>query len=214
MNNNRSALGIGFLLVIAGLLLLLQNLGVFGDVLTHAVWALLFGLGGLAFLVVFALDREQWWALIPGLTLLGLAILVGFGERLGAWGAALFLASIGLSFWLIFVTRPDYWWAIIPGGSLFSVAALVALEEGTRVKDEVTVGVMFLGLAITFVLVYLLPGAREERRWAVIPAGVLAVMGVLMMLTLGGLINYVWPLALIIGGGIVLWRALRMRSSE
>ena len=213
MNNNRGVLGIGFLLVVAGLLLLLQNLGVFGQVLTHAVWVLLFGLGGLAFLVVFILNHEQWWALIPGMTLLGLAILIGFGERLGAWGAALFLACIGLSFWLIFATRPDYWWAIIPGGSLFSVAALVALEEGAKVNDEVMVGVMFLGLALTCALVYLLPGVQEERRWALIPAGILAVMGVLMMLTLGGLINYAWPLALIIGGGLLLWRALRMRGS-
>ena len=212
MKDNRGVMGLGLLLVVAGALLLLQNFGVFGPILANAVWVLLFGLGGLVFLAVFILNREQWWALIPGLTLLGLAILVGFGERLGAWGAAIFLASIGLSFWLIYAVRPEFWWAIIPGGSLFSVAALVALEATGSVKDEATVGVMFLGLAITFGLVYLLPGGQEERRWALIPGGILALMGFLMLLTLGGLINYVWALALIAAGGYILWRALRMRA--
>ena len=212
MKDNRGVMGLGLLLVVAGAALLLQNFGVFGPILANAVWVLLFGLGGLVFLAVFILNREQWWALIPGLTLLGLAILVGFGERLGAWGGAIFLASIGLSFWLIYAVRPEFWWAIIPGGSLFSVAALVALEASGRVKDEATVGVMFLGIAITFGLVYLLPGGQEERRWALIPGGILALMGFLMLITLGGLINYIWALALIVAGGYILWRALRMRA--
>ena len=106
----------------AGLYLLLQNLGIFTPTISGAIWAPLFGLGGMAFLLVFIFNREQWWALIPGLTLLGLAVLVAFGDRLGTLGAAIFMAFIGLSFILIYALHPEFWWAIIPAGSLFSVA--------------------------------------------------------------------------------------------
>jgi hypothetical protein len=208
MGSNRAFAGVmGVLLLVAGGLLLLRNLGIFAPAISGAVWAPIFGLGGMAFLLVFILNRERWWSLIPGLTLLGLAVLVGFGDRLGALGAAIFMAFIGLSFILIYALHPEFWWAIIPAGSLFSVAVMVALAD--RVKGEVAIGIMFLGLALTFALVYLLPGRADERRWALIPAGILALVGVFIMLTWGGLINYVWAIALIVVGIWVLFRSLR-----
>lgn len=212
MDNHRGRLGLGILLLLAGTVLLLQNLGVFGPLAERVIWLLLFGLAGLGFVLVFLFNREHWWALIPGCTLLGLAVLVGLGEQLQEAGAAIFLAAIGLSFALIYALRREHWWAIIPGGSLFSVAALT-LVAGSAAAGA-AVGVLFLGLALTFLLVYLLPGARAEQRWAVIPAGILALMGVVAMFTLSGLrvMNYLWPIALIGGGGYLLWRAWRARA--
>ncbi len=211
MNNNRGYMGLGILLLFAGAVLLLQNLGVFGPIVTNLIWVLLFGLGGLAFLLVFFFDREHWWALIPGCTLLGLAVLVGFGEQLQAAGGAIFMAAIGLSFALIYLVRREHWWAIIPSGSLFSVAAMIMVASTGA--EGASLGVMFLGMALTFLLVYLLPDAREQRRWALIPSGILALMGVLALFTMSGLMvmNYIWPVALIIGGGYLLWRTSRMR---
>jgi len=208
MRNNRTFTGVmGVLLLVAGGLLLLQNLGIFTPTISGAIWAPLFGLGGMAFLLVFIFNREQWWALIPGMTLLGLAVLVGFGDRLGALGAAIFLAFIGLSFALIYALNPEFWWAIIPAGSLFSVAALVGLSD--RIRGEVAVGIMFLGMALTFALVYVLPGRTEERRPALIPAGIMAVIGVFMMLSWSGLINTFLATALIVVGMWILFRSLR-----
>ena len=128
MKQDRGYFALGLLLVALGVVFLLQNFGVLSGI-ANLVWVVLFGLGGLAFLWVFITNNEQWWALIPGFTLLGLAGLIGFGDRLGEWAAALFLAAIGLSFWLIYAVRRDFWWAIIPGGALFSVALLVALSD-------------------------------------------------------------------------------------
>jgi len=147
--------------------------------------------------------------LIPGFTLLGLAGLIGFGDRLGEWAAALFLAAIGLSFWLIYAVRRDFWWAIIPGGALFSVALLVALSD--VMKGEAAVGVFFLGLAATFGLVSQVSTPEGKMKWALIPAAVLAIMGFLFLLTLGGLMNYVWAVALILGGAFLIWRTLARR---
>ena len=132
---------------------------------------------------------------------------MGFGDRLGALGAAIFLAFIGLSFALIYALNPEFWWAIIPAGSLFSVAALVGLSD--RIRGEVAVGIMFLGMALTFALVYVLPGRTEERRPALIPAGIMAVIGVFMMLSWSGLINTFLATALIVVGMWILFRSLR-----
>jgi hypothetical protein len=204
-------MGLGILLLIAGAVLLLQNLGVFGPIVTNLIWVLLFGLGGLAFLLVFFFNREHWWALIPGCTLLGLAVLIGFGEQLQEAGGALFMAAIGLSFALIYAVRREHWWAIIPGGSLFSVAAMI-LVAGTG-AEETSLGVLFLGMALTFFLVYLLPEARAQR-WALIPSGILALLGVVSLFAVSNLMifNYIWPVALIIGGGYLLWRTARTRQ--
>jgi hypothetical protein len=212
MNQNRSYMGLGILLLFAGVLLLLQNLGFLGPVAVNLVWVLLFGLGGVAFLLVFFFNREQWWALIPGCTLLGLTFMIGFGDRLGELSAGIFMASIGLSFLLIALLHPEHWWAIIPSGSLFSVAAMIVIA-GTGLAGA-SLGVLFLGMALTFLAVYFSPADRERKRWALIPSGILALMGILALFTLSGLMvmNYLWPIGLIIGGAYLLWRTIQMRG--
>jgi hypothetical protein len=206
--NNPAFIGVALLLIAVGVLFLLQNFGLMA--LDNLIWLIIFGVGGLIFLFVFAMDREQWWALIPGFTLLGLATLIGFGDRLGALGPALFLGSIGLSFAVIYlIRRGDFWWAIVPGGVLLSLALMLALSP---YLDGVALpAILFLGMAVTFALVYLVSLGGERMTWALIPAGILGVMGILMFLSLGGLINYIWALALIVVGAYMLLRAFRPR---
>lgn len=209
MRNGRSTIILGALLVIIGLVFLAQNFGLFGG-LENLIWVVLFGAGGLAFLYVFAVNRENWWAIIPGFTLLGLAALIGLGDRLGALGGALFLGAIGLAFWVIYVLRRDFWWAIIPAGALTTLAVVAATAD--RVDGMVVGGFLFLGLAATFGLLYLLPTPEGRMKWALIPAGILGIMGLLMILSLGGVINYVVPIALILLGLAVVGRVLMKRT--
>lgn len=207
MKSGRAYLGVGALLIVLGLLFLLQNFGLFGG-LESVIWLVLFGTGGLAFLWVFFSNQEHWWAIIPGFTLLGLALLIGFGERLGAWGATLFLGAIGLSFWVIYLLHREHWWAIIPGGALATLALVAGLSDVVPDEGMAIGGILFLGFALTFLLVYLAPTAAGRMKWALIPASILGVMGGLMVLSLGGLINYVAPLALILAGGFLVARVL------
>jgi hypothetical protein len=212
MKSSRGYIGLGILLIALGVLALLGNLDVFSfNLVGDLIWGLLFGIAGLVFLAVFLTDmHERWWAVIPGFTLLGLAALIGFGDRLGALGAGLFLAAIGLSFWVIYLVRREFWWAIIPGGVLITVAFIAGLADS--LPELTSGGVLFLGLAATFGLVYLLSEPGERKRWALIPAGILAVMGLLLMFSLGNLINYLWAIALILGGGFLVVRALMKRT--
>jgi hypothetical protein len=206
MKDNRTgSFAVGALLVALGVLFLLQNF-VFANI-ANFVWLVVFGIGGLVFLYVFAVNQQQWWAVIPGFTLLGLAALIGFGDKLENWGGALFLGSIGLAFWVIYFVRRDFWWALIPAGTLTTLAFVAALAD--RLPDMASGGIFFLGLAATFALVYFLSGQERRQRWALIPAGILAVLGVLLTLSLGGLINYVWALALI-GAGVYLLTRVRL----
>ena len=172
----------------------------------NLIWLTLFGLGGLVFLWVFISNNENWWAIIPGFTLLGLAALIGFGDRMGALGGALFLGAIGLSFWVIYILKRDFWWAIIPGGTLFTLALVAGLSEwlpGLEVG-----GIFFLGLAATFGLLYLIRTPEGRMKWALIPAGVLGIMGLCIIAAAGNLIGWIWPAALILGGGYLIFRTV------
>ena len=90
MKSSRGYIGLGILLVVLGLLFLLQNFDLFNiNVLGDLIWGVLFGAAGLVFLWVFVSNLEgNWWAVIPGFTLLGLAGPVAFGDFLGEAGAA------------------------------------------------------------------------------------------------------------------------------
>lgn len=178
--------------------------------------AVFLGMMGLAFLVVFLVTAgREWWALIPGFALVGLALMIGLPALLprlpGEWGAAVFMGMIGLAFLAIFlVTRGHEWWALIPGGATVSVAALIG--SAAVLPGEAAVGVMLLGLALTFALVFLLAPREEPRRWALIPGGILAVMGLLFVTAATRLAGYIAPLAFILGGGYFIFRALRAQQ--
>jgi len=201
----------GSLLVLAGILFLLQNLGIVP--LGNLFWAILLGLAGVFFLTIFVQNRLNWWSLIPGFALLGIAASVAASQfapdRAGVWSEMFVLGSIGLSFLVIYFVDRRNWWAIIPAGVLITLAAVSVLS--TRLHDATTGGVFFLGLGATFGLVALLPNPQAELRWAWIPAGILALMGLLLMASAERMIAALWPVALILGGGFLIFRTMRKR---
>lgn len=203
----------GSLLVVAGLVFLLDNLGLLrvGDIF----WGIVLAVGAVAFLVDFFSDRTHWWSLVPGVTLLGLSSLVVISRLAPAagsvWGGAIFLGSMGLAFYLVFLVNRAQWWALIPGGVMVTLAIVSALDEISSRID--TGGIFFLGLGATFALVGLLSPAAGPRRWPWIPAGILSVMGVLFLLAAGELSNLVVPVLLIGAGVVVLVQALRRNQA-
>jgi len=201
----------GGLLVLAGVLFLVQNLGLFR--IGELFWVVLLALAAVFFLSVFLQNKANWWALIPGLTLLSVGIIVlinwispDHGER---WSGSIILAGIGLSFALIYLVARQNWWAIIPAGVLFTLAVIAGLEEFFPALG--TAGLFFLGLGLTFALVALLPNPQGDMRWAWIPGGILLLVGSIFLVAGGNLLVYVWPVILILAGGLFIVRALRNR---
>ncbi len=203
----------GSLLILAGVMFLLQNMGVFrfGDLF----WGVLFILGGGAFLAVILQDSAQWWAIIPGLSLIGIGALIFLTVLapglMGLLGGTLVLGSIGLAFLIIYLLDREKWWALIPAGTLLTLAVVAAISQ--VLPGMQTGGVFFLGLGLTFALVALLPSTAGRMTWAWIPAGILAVMGLLLMAVSGNIINYFWPLVIIAAGGFLIIRNLLGRPS-
>ncbi len=198
------------LLIVVGILLLLQNLGILVSVVA-LIWSLIFGIGGLIFLYLFLANRTQWWAIIPGFALLGLAALIALDEflpRVGdALGGTIFLGGIGLAFWVIYFLNREHWWAVIPGGVMFTVALVAGLDSVFGGAE--TGGVLFLGLGLTFGLLSLLPTPQGRMRWALIPAAVLLVMGLLITAATTGVLDFLFAAALILAGLYLLFRMFR-----
>lgn len=210
MASSRVRMAVGILLVAAGVLVLLQNFGIVRGGLS-LLWSLCFLAAGAIFTFVFLNDRKNWWAVIPGFTLLGIGALILIDWALpvtgGRWGGPLFLGALGASFWVIYANRSDQWWPIIPGGVLLTLAFVAALDEGVGVGFD-TGSLFFLGLAATFFLLYLLPRAGGKLTWALYPAGILAAIGVVIALASSSMMRFLGPVALLVAGGYLVVRAM------
>ncbi|MBC7263474.1 MAG: hypothetical protein H5T64_03845 [Chloroflexi bacterium] len=201
----------GLLLIIAGVLMLLVTLGYLAE-LSSLFWGLVLAGLGVTFMVTYFGDRSQWWPLIPA----GAFLPLGLG---------LLLTWIGLPDWLLpeflflglcaaFATiylfnRQENWWALIPGGVMLILAIITPLE---RVLGGVWVGA-FVMWAIAAAFGWLFLQNRRQNWWALIPGGVMVVIGVLPLLAAAGWESLL-PGALFIGIGLVFVVLYLLRSPE
>lgn len=187
---------VGLLLIVLGVLGLLGQFGWlegFGNLVGTA----LFALAAALVLAQYRRRRERLWTLPVGFGLAGLAL----ATLDTVWGGGAFLGGIGLGFVAIYVeSRPD-WWALIPGGILLSLGFAAITDEAGRGDGGAG---FFLGLAITFLVVYALPDARQ--RWAIYPAGAAAVLAVVAF---GFGAEWIFPLVLLALGAYLLLRPER-----
>jgi hypothetical protein len=173
-SNWRFFVGGGLLLL--GIVALLQVLGLFPTDGTFGaiVFGILFAGVGIAFLSLLANGRQNWWAVIPGMVLLSLGVLIllgGFAPGLAdVVGGAIFLGGISVAFWLVFFLIPQNWWAIIPAGVLMTLAAVTVIPDTASIE---TGGIFFLGLALTFLALALIPVEGKRMTWPLIPGGIL-----------------------------------------
>ena len=197
----------GVLLIIGGIIFLLENLGIVA--IGEAFWGILLGVAAIGFLSVYLTNRENWWALIPGMILLSVSALIIlntiFPGDTGELGGVIVLGGIGLAFLLIYLTNRENWWAIIPAGVMLTLSIVVLLGE--VITGFEVLGIFFLGLGLTFAVVAILPTPHGQMKWAFIPAGVMIVLGLLITAALSPLINYIWPVALILAGLFLVFRA-------
>jgi hypothetical protein len=200
----------GILLIAIGLMFLLQTLGLLSGGIA-LLWALLLGGAGFISLYIFLLQRANWWALIPGITLLSLAVLITLDQLAPTssdiFGGTILLGGIGLSFWMVYVSNPSHWWAIIPAGTMTSLAVVALLDE--LLPQAETGGVFLIGLGLTFGLLAILPPQQRQMRWAFIPAAVLLLIGIFTTSGLEALFGMIWPVFLILAGIYLMVRTLR-----
>jgi len=183
MKVNRSSLFWGILLVAFGGLALAQQVG-YLDVLPDSVWMWIFGFVSLVSFLSYALSGwKDWGWLFPAGVFGGLAVIIGLavsGYENAAIGSPLFFGLL-IPFVAAYLTnRAKNWWALIPGGVMLFLA-LITLLVDTTANDE-WIGALFLFMiGLPFLLVYL--HNRTKNWWALIPAGVMLFLSLIVVLS-------------------------------
>ncbi len=215
MKRFNETVGWGLFLLLAGVFLLLWNLGVldpWGELASGALYAL----AGLGFLIWFAFGVGHWWRAIPAFTLLsiGAVIILGWrGINLGEWRAPIVLFGMALGFWAILVARKEHWWALVPAGVLTTVGVLFGLWS--RLTEAGRPPVLYIGIGLVFLLLYAIRYDERDARWASIPAGALLLLGAVTLasaLSLPALLVEWWPIGLVVLGLVLTTLGFAIRK--
>jgi len=140
------------------------------------------------FFVGFLIDHKRWWLLLPayGLviaavetaiqTMITPAVLYGEGNStllLAYTSGAGIMLLLALPFFVVYFVSKKSWWALIPAGSLISIGLVIALQFLTPGKQSALIGIfsglLFLGLSITFAILWL-RRSTQPTDWAKYPA--------------------------------------------
>lgn len=201
----------GALIAVAGILLLLDVGGLLAA--PSLAWTVLLAVASAMFWLLFASDRDAWWAAVPGAALLAAAVsTVAELDRGGwsEWAATLFLAIVSLGFWAVYIRDTRRWWPLLPAGGLTTLSVVTGIAGIARAPESAAV--FLFGIATTFALVAVLPSAGSSRRWAWIPASALAVAAIIVLVSAGAwvtILNYIWPSAIVLAGVYIMWRTVQ-----
>lgn len=158
------------------------------------------------------------------LVVIGVIALIGrlVPETYGAnFGSLILLGLAGVFLVAGIVTRESGWF--VPTGILGGLGAGVALIT-SRLMSGFTLddgGVFLLCFAAGWFAIPILSVifTRDRNLWALIPGAIIGLVG--LAVALGGVymnmlqwLNYVWPVALVVIGAWLLYRAYRPREKD
>jgi len=203
----------GILIIILGVGALAYNFGALDNykLITAYIVAALLALMGAAFLLAIAFQRENWFYVIPGFSLLslgGVVYLTTLENIKPEWLGALFLGGIALGFLVIFLrNRQERWWALLQAETIL-IIALIGLGLGIPESATKLVGaILFGGFAVSFFFVWLFSGHRGRFAWSLILSGVLAVFAAAIFAAgQSQFMLMLWPSLLLLIGIFLLLR--------
>jgi hypothetical protein len=204
--DGRQAVVFGGILIFAGVLWLV---GQFIE-LSAWVWVLALAAGGLGAFGLYLADRSDWWMLLVAYVLWAIALLIALvvPEILQDEAVATYvLFAIGLPFLAVYLWDRALWWALIPAYVMLVVGVMIGLI-GLGVLDDMLVpAFILLAIALPFFVVF----ARDRRQWwALIPGGILAVIGLFFLIAEAAL-EYIGGFVLLLVGAWILARAFAPR---
>ena len=168
---------------------------------------------GLPFLVVYLVNRSRQWALIPAFCTMAVGVIILLSMT-SNWAGVLVPLFIALPFFYVYFTQPKNWWALIPAGILTSICIEVLLTlpfMGAFARTAIPVGIMFLGWAGTFFLLWL-RRANAPTAWANFPAIVLLIVAAIQVV-LGAFAEMGLIVLMFIGGAVLLYFGFRPKKA-
>ena len=136
-----------YVLLLIAAMIALTDTGVLRD-----AWVATYVLGGIGvpFLIVYLLNRELWWALIPAYTMLDIGVMVGLidaGVLQDTLIPAYVFLSIALPFFVVYARDTAQWWPLIPGG-VMGLMGIIFLMTGELFGYVVPVLIILAGAFI------------------------------------------------------------------
>jgi len=128
----------------------------------------------------------------------------------------LIVGAIGLGFLGAFAYTRQYGY-LVPGGIMTGLGAGIVVSQAiTWASDEGEGGAIVLGLGLGFALIWVIATAvrsPQQSWWALIPGGILATIGALLLIG-GGAVDLLewWGIGLIAIGLLVVLRAFMKGS--
>jgi hypothetical protein len=182
MNNKGLNLVWGVLLILGGGLFLVQNLGHLEE-FSPQVWVvILAGASALFFVMYFIRGLGNWGLLFPACIFAGTAATIWMADSGidGSVVGAPVIGSVALPFLVAFAldVRKN-WWAVIPAFILGAVTLVTAIADQT--SGEWIGALVLYAVALPFLVVFIT--APRTRRWALIPAYIMVVVGTIPLIT-------------------------------
>ena len=183
MNVNKTSLFWGLLLIGAGILALLNRLGMPEDI--PALWmAYLAGISVLGLIAYGMSGWKSWGWLFPAGISGAFAVIIGLdmaGFHGSAVGSPIFIGLLLPFAAAYLIDQQKNWWALIPGGIMLFLTAATLLGDVSA--DEWIAALFLFMVAGAFLIVYL----RDHKRvWALITAYAVGVVGIAPLSSIGG----------------------------
>ncbi len=165
------------------------------------------------FLVVYLAGRQRTWALITGLVLAFIGLFPLLAPILPddiSGPVVMFLFT--LFFIAMYFLTKKSWWALIPAGIFASIGVVALLDTLLpnnayfmvgKLEFNVYTGVLLLGFAVTFGILWLLRGAQPTA-WAKYPAIGLLILSLLALLMWKTASDLVTAIALLVIGSVLI----------
>jgi hypothetical protein len=200
----------GGALILIGILLLVDQ---FIVEVSPWVWFAFLFIAGLGALGLWLVDRSDGLMLLAAYILLaiaGLIALVPSGVLQDEAIALYVLPAIALPFLGVFIWDRRLWWALIPAYVLLAVGGVVILAEMAGASDDLVTAYVLIAIALPFFVVYIL---NRKNWWALIPGGILAVIGLSFLVAEGAFV-LLGAAVLFIAGAWILVRAFTRREPK
>jgi hypothetical protein len=201
----------GYVFVIIGGIICLATIQFPGDFIGSFV---MFSIA-LPFLFVYLQNREHWWFLIPAYVMTVIGVIIWLSATFSPNGdlvGVMIMWAIALPFYYVYFHNREHWWALIPAYVMTVIGIIIGATSMLHMDGEMVGAFVMFAIALPFFVVYL---RNRSHWWALIPAGIMTLIGIGLFVTSSTYMKYIIPAALIlIGIYLVARQSIQGSSAE